>query len=110
MAKQIIFVMANNLKYPVFVFRKKDNMVYVFYDDKQMKTTNIEIFKKTHFEGRTIVDSPGMKYTVISSHITRYWGFWEGLFQKGRTVSFEYDYKDAGIPVTLNELKGNDNG
>lgn len=94
------------LQYPVFVFRKKDNMIYVHYDDYQMKATNTEIFREADFSGRIIIDSSGTKYITQSAHITRYWGFLEGFFwMKGKVVSFEYEYQDAGSPITLDELK-----
>jgi hypothetical protein len=69
-----------NLRYPVFVFRKKDNMIYVYYNDYQMKMTNTEIFRKTNFSDRIISDSSGMKYITQNAYITKYLSYWEGLF------------------------------
>jgi hypothetical protein len=101
-----INIMNIKLQYPVFVFKKKDNMIYVYYDDYQMKATNTEIFQKTNFGGRIIIDSSGAKYITKSAYITRYWGFLESFFRmKGKVVSFEYEYEDAGSPITLDELK-----
>jgi hypothetical protein len=94
------------LKYPVFEFIPKDNLVYVGYNDNRFKTTNTEIFKKTKFGNHIIIDSSEMKYVTKSAYITRYWGFWEGLLRMlGKVVSIEFEYKDAGTPVTLEELK-----
>jgi Neuraminidase (sialidase) len=81
-------------------------MVYVYYNDRQMKATNTEIFETTSFGNIILIDSSGMKYVTKGAFITRYWGFLEGLFRmKGKVVSFEFEYKDAGTPITLDELK-----
>jgi hypothetical protein len=93
------------LQYPVFLFDRKDKMVYVYHDDRQMKVSNIEIFAKENFSNITLIDSSGMKYTTKRAFITRYWNFFERLFLPGQVISFDYEYKDVGSPITLDELK-----
>jgi hypothetical protein len=80
-------------------------MVYVYYNDRQMKVTNTEIFEKANFKNRIHIDSSGMKYITKGAFITRYWNFFERMFLPGKVVSFEFEYENAGTPITLNELK-----
>jgi hypothetical protein len=93
------------LQYPVFLFDRKDKMIYVYHDDRQMKVSNTEIFAKANYKNRTLIDSSGMKYITKGAFITRYWNFFERLFLPGRVVSFDYEYADAGTPITPDELK-----
>jgi hypothetical protein len=37
------------LRYPFFSFDRKDKMVYVYHDDRQMKVSNTEIFAKANY-------------------------------------------------------------
>lgn len=98
--------MEAKLKYPVFVFLKKDNMVYVDYRDKDMKATNTEIFNTTNFKGRIIIDSSGTKYVTRKAYQTGYLGI-KGfsLFMVGKAISFEYDYENEVVKISLEELK-----
>jgi hypothetical protein len=80
-------------------------MVYVYHDDRQMKVSNTEVFAKANYSNRTLIDSSGMKYITKGAFITRYWNFSERLFLPGKVISFDYEYEDAGTPVTLDELK-----
>lgn len=63
------------LKYPIFTFKKNDKMIYVFYREKDSKTTNTEIFKKSGYPGSTIIDSSGMKYVIKKAYKTK----WRGI-------------------------------
>jgi hypothetical protein len=93
-----------DLKYPIFEFFPNDNMVYVYYNDNEFKTTSTEVLKKLKFRNTLIVDSSGMKYTIQNTYITRYWGFWEGLFMKGKIVSIENEFNERTL-ISLEELK-----
>ena len=94
------------LKYPVFVFRKKDKMVYVYHNDKHMKTTNTEIFRSTNFKGRIIIDSLGDKYITKKAYHTGYLGLWGfSLRMSGKVISFDYDYENEITKISLGELK-----
>jgi hypothetical protein len=91
------------LQYPVFVFNKTNNTVYVYYTERQLKTVSMDFFlSEVNLDGNKIIDSSGMKYVTKSAYATGSSGFREG---QDRVVSFEYQYKDAGTPVTLDTLK-----
>lgn len=98
--------MEAKLKFPVFTFLKKDNMVYVDYSEKRMKMTNTEIFKSTNFKGDIIIDSSGIKYITRKAYQTGYLGI-KGfsLFMVGKAISFEYEYEDEIQHISLDELK-----
>ena len=99
------------LHYPVFVFTKNDPMVYVYYDDGQLKTTFLEYIKKTNFKNDIFIDSSGMKYFPQSAYVTHIWGFWERTLRKlwrlgtVKLITIDYEYKDAGSPITMENLK-----
>jgi hypothetical protein len=99
------------LQYPVFVFTKNDPMVYVFHDEGLFTVTTMEYLKKTNFKKDVFIDSSGMKYFPQSAYVTYIWGFWERIFRRlwrlgaAQLITIDYDYMDAGVPITLNELK-----
>jgi hypothetical protein len=95
-------IMKIDLQYPVFVFNKAGNMVYVYYSERQLKTVSMDFFASEVSLCNKIIDLSGMKYTVESAYVTGSSGFRGG--QNG-TVSFEYRYEDAGTPVTPETLK-----
>jgi len=98
--------MKAELKYPIFSFVKNDNMVYVFYRDKDNKTTNIEIFKKYKFKGIVIIDSSGMKYIIKRAYKTKWLGI-SGYFtgMQGRVFLVDFEYEDEIEQISLDELK-----
>jgi hypothetical protein len=93
------------LKYPVFEFAPKDDMVYVFYGEKDHKTTNNKLFQVVKYSGDVIIDSSGMKYIIKKAYKVKMGGLWTYFTGQGRALFIEYEYKDAGNPITLDELK-----
>jgi hypothetical protein len=95
-------MMKINLQYPVFVFSKA-NMVYVYYNERQLKTVALEFFtSEISLSGNKIIDSSGMKYVTKSAYVTGSSGFGE---RQDKVISFEYRYEDAVTPITLETLK-----
>jgi hypothetical protein len=91
-----------NLQYPVFVFSKA-NMVYVYYNERQLKTVAMDFFtSEISLGGNKIIDSSGMKYVTKSAYVTGSSGLGEG---QDRVISFEHRYEDVVTPVTLETLK-----
>jgi hypothetical protein len=99
------------LQYPVFVFTKNDPMVYVFHDEGIFTITTMEYLKRTNFKNDVFIDSSGMKYFPQSAYVTHIWGFWEKILRRlwrlgaAKLITIDYDYKDVGCSITLNELK-----
>ena len=81
--------MKARLKYPIFSFAPKGNMIYVFRKEELYTTTNTELLKKRK------------NYIVVK---------WQGIFgycirMQGRVISIEYEYGDNPEPFPLRKLQ-----
>lgn len=97
--------MKAQLKFPVFIFKPKGNMVYVFWREKLYKTTNTKIFK-TIKKGDIVIDSNGMKYIEKKVYMTKWrgiYGYFAGM--QGRVIAIEYEYEDNLEKISLEQLK-----
>ena len=88
------------LKYPIFSFAPKGNMIYVFRKEKLYTTTNTELLKKR--KNYIVVDATGTKYVEKGAHKVK----WQGIFgycirMQGRVISIEYEYGDNPEPFPL---------
>ena len=84
------------LNYPVFAFLKGDNMIYVFFDELSLKSTNTQILKTLKYEDICHVDSLGNKYKIDSAFKVKYLGLWGfNLLLKGRQILIDFDYKPS---------------
>ena len=82
--------MKTKLKYPIFSFSTKGNMIYVFRTEKLYTTTNTELLKKR--KNYIVVDATGTKYVETGAHKVK----WQGIFgyftgMQGRVISIEYE-------------------
>ena len=96
--------MKAKLKYPIFSFAPKGNMIYVFRTEKLYTTTNTELLKKR--KNYIVVDATGTKYVETAAHKVK----WQGTFgyltgMLGRVISIEYEYKDKPEPFPLQKLQ-----
>ena len=96
--------MKARLKYPIFSFSPKGNMIYVFRKEELYTTTNTELLKKR--KNYIVVDATGTKFTETGAHKMK----WNGRFgyctgMQGRVISIEYEYKDSPEPFPLQKLQ-----
>lgn len=82
--------MKARLKYPIFSFAPKGNMIYVFRKEELYTTTNTELLKKR--KNYIVVDATGTKYVEKGAHKMK----WQGIFgycirMQGRVISIEYE-------------------
>ena len=94
--------MKARLKYPIFSFAPKGNMIYVFRKEELYTTTNTELLKKR--KNYIVVDATGTKYVEKGAHKVK----WQGIFgycirMQGRVISIEYEY--GGQPRTVPTTK-----
>ena len=61
--------MKAKLKYPIFSFTPKGNMIYVFWEEELHQTTNIDLLKKK--KNYIVVDSTGTKYVETGAHMVK---------------------------------------
>ena len=96
--------MKAKLKYAIFSFAPKGNMIYVFHKEELYTTTNIELLKKR--KNYIVVDATGTKYVEKGAHKVK----WQGIFghcirMQGRVIFIEYEYTPEPFPLrTLQEL------
>ena len=53
--------MNTELRFPIFAFQKNDDMVYVFFNEHTLKSTNTEILDKIGYAGITLIESTGSR-------------------------------------------------
>ncbi|WP_303187963.1 hypothetical protein [Bacteroides finegoldii] len=96
--------MKAKLKYAIFSFAPKGNMIYVFHKEELYTTTNIELLKKR--KNYIVVDATGTKYVEKGAHKVK----WQGIFghcirMQGRVIFIEYEYTPEPFPLRkLQEL------
>ncbi len=66
--------MKARLKYPIFQFSPKGNMVYTFCKESNI-TTIRQLEKEKGWKGDIIVDATGTKFVIRRSYMTR----WKGI-------------------------------
>ena len=66
--------MKARLKYPIFSFAPKGNMIYVFRKEEPYTTTNTKLLKKR--KNYIVVDATGTKYVEKGVHKVK----WQGIF------------------------------
>lgn len=96
--------MKARLKYPIFSFAPKGNMIYVFRKEELYTTTNTELLKKR--KNYIVVDATGTKYVEKGAHKVK----WQGMLgycirMQGRVISIEYEYGDNPEPFPLRKLQ-----
>lgn len=57
------------LNYPVLLLSKSNNRIYVFTKEKDLKSTNEELFGKINYSNYYVVDELGLKLKIVS-----FWG------------------------------------
>lgn len=67
--------MKAKLKFPIFSFSPRNNMVYVCWKANDYKTTDMKWFKRNKRKKDTVVDATGMMYKVKSVHFIH----WKGI-------------------------------
>lgn len=95
-----------NLKYPVFVFQKNDDMVYVFFNERDLKSTNTLIFKDFDYKNVIHIDSFGSRYKIKNVFKVKYLGLW-GFhpFLKGKQILVDFEYELEAEKVLLTDFK-----
>ncbi len=94
------------LQYPVFAFQKGDDMIYVFFNDKDLKSTNTEIFEKLNYTDTVHIDSLGNKYKVDKAFKVKNLGlFGFNLLLKGKQILIDFEYEPEIRQITLNNFK-----
>jgi hypothetical protein len=95
-----------NLNYPVFATNTKHNMIYVFFKEKDLKSTSTDLLNKNIFNGVVLIDSKGDTYKIKKVHIVKYIGFYGfSLLKKGRQVLVDFEYENEKSIFELSDFK-----
>ncbi len=95
-----------DLKYPVFVFWKNDNMVYVFFNERDLKSTNTQIFNTFNYKNVVHIDSLGNEYKIEKTLKVKYLGLWGfNPILKGRQILIDFEYSPEIKTIQLSDFK-----
>jgi hypothetical protein len=95
------------LKFPVFAFQKNNNMIYVFYEERNLKSTSTRFLNRNGFVGDTLIDSTGSIYKIKRAYQVKYLGlFGFSLLKKGgRQILVDFEFDSDVKTITLSEFK-----
>lgn len=100
--------MEPDLKYPVFVFQKYNDMIYVFFNERDLKSTNTEIFKSFNYKNVVHVDSLGNEYQIYKAFKVKYLGLCGfNPLLKGRQILIDFEYSGDVKSLDLSDFKEN---
>lgn len=95
-----------NIKYPVFALSEKDNLVYVFFKEKDLKTTNTALFKKNIFKNVILIDSSGNIYKIRKTYKVGYIGILGiSLLKKGRQILVDFEFENDVMSIKIEDFK-----
>ncbi|MGX5691518.1 hypothetical protein [Arcticibacter tournemirensis] len=98
--------MEAELNYPVIVLSRKDDMVYVYFNDKDLKSTSEELLKKLDYTNLDLIDRVGHKYKINKAFKVKYLGLWGfNPLLKGRQILIDFKYDPEVQCVSLDDFK-----
>lgn len=98
--------MTMKLNYPVFVLKERDKMIYVFFNEKDLKRTNTELLERNVFKDVTLIDAEGIFYKVKNTFKVKYIGI-KGfsLLKKGRQILIDFELEKSPLSIEIKEFK-----
>lgn len=98
--------MTQKLKFPVFAFQKNDKMIYVFLNNRDLKTTSTSILKEKGYNDITLIDSNGNIFKIKKAFKVKYIGLLGfSLLKKGRQILVDFEFDSEIKTVSLSEFK-----
>ncbi|MBD3906404.1 hypothetical protein NAL32_20980 [Chryseobacterium sp. Ch-15] len=94
------------IQYPIFVLQKGDDIIYVFSNEKYLKSTNTEIFEKLDYKDTVHIDSLGNKYKIDKAFKVKNIGlFGFNPLLKGKQILIDFEYESEVEKITLDDFK-----
>lgn len=94
------------LKYPIIVLPKKSNMVYVYFKEKDLKSTSEELLRKLDYPNLDLIDASGCKYKIKRAFKVKYLGLWGfNPLLKGRQILVDFEYEPEVEQLFLSDFK-----
>ncbi|MDM1380730.1 hypothetical protein [Myroides marinus] len=94
------------LNYPVLLLSKSNNRIYVFTKEKDLKSTNEELFGKINYSNYYVVDELGLKYTINNAFKVKNCGlFGFNPFLKGKQILIDFEFSSQIDKLLLDTIK-----
>lgn len=94
------------LKYPIFVLQKGDDMIYVFSNEKDLKSTNTEIFENLDYKNSVHIDSLGNIHKIDKAFKVKNLGlFGFNPLLKGKQILIDFEYTSEVEKIALDDFK-----
>jgi len=94
------------LSYPIIVLSKNDNMVYVYFEEKDFKSTSEDLLKKIDYTALEIIDNLGDNYKIKKVYKVKLLGLWGyNPLLKGRQILIDFEYNSEVQKVSLESFK-----
>lgn len=100
--------MQTELKYPVIVLPRGDNMVFVYFSEKELKSTSEELLEKVNYTNLDLIDAFGRKFKIKRAFKVKYLGLLGfNPLLKGRQILIDFEYEPEIEEVQLSDFKEN---
>jgi len=94
------------LSYPIIVLSKNDNMVYVYFKERDFNSTSEDLLKKIDYTNLEVIDSLGHNYKIKRAYKVKYLGLWGyNPLLKGRQILIDFEYDSEVQVVSLESFK-----
>ncbi|SEJ29583.1 hypothetical protein SAMN04488018_12244 [Myroides marinus] len=94
------------LNYPVLLLSKSNNRIYVFTKEKDLKSTNEELFGKINYSNYYVVDELGLMYTINNAFKVKKCGlFGVNPFLKGKQILIDFEFSSQIDKLLLDTIK-----
>lgn len=94
------------MKYPVFALKEKDNLIYVFFKEKDLKITNTDLLRKNIFKKVTLIDASGEVYKIKYAFKIKDAGFFGfSLLKKGKQVLIDFEFEGESTNISISQFK-----
>ena len=83
-------------------------MIYVFFNERELKSTSTEIFKTFNYKNMVHIDSLGNEYKIFKVFKVKYLGLWGfNPLLKGRQILIDFEYFSEVKALKLSDFKKN---
>lgn len=94
------------LAYPIFVLPKNNSMIYVYFREKDLKSTSETLLKKIDYSKMELIDASGGKYRIKNAFKTGYRGIWGfNPLLKGRQILIDFEYFPDVEKMSLSDFQ-----
>ena len=81
-------------------------MIYVFFEDKDLKSTSVQFLNQNGFVGDTLIDLKGNIFKIKKAFKVKYIGLLGfSLLKKGRQILVDFEFDSEIKTISLSEFK-----